>query len=67
MGRLRPGDSFVHESYIGSLFTGKIEAETEIAGVKAIIPSIQGSAVSTGFNTIWVDRQDPFWKGFQVR
>jgi 4-hydroxyproline epimerase len=66
-GRLRPGDSFVHESYIGSLFTGKIEAETEIAGVKAIIPSIQGSAVATGFNTIWVDRQDPFWKGFQVR
>jgi 4-hydroxyproline epimerase len=66
-GRLRPGDRFVHESYIGSLFTGRVEADTEIAGQKAIIPSIQGSAASTGFNTIWIDRQDPFWKGFQVK
>jgi 4-hydroxyproline epimerase len=66
-GRLRPGDSFVHESYIGSRFTGKVEGETEIAGQKAIIPSIQGAAVSTGFNTIWIDREDPFWQGFQVR
>jgi 4-hydroxyproline epimerase len=67
MGRLKPGDSFVHESYIGSLFTGRVEAETEIAGQKAIVPSIQGSAFSTGFNTIWIDRAAPFWKGFQVR
>jgi 4-hydroxyproline epimerase len=67
MGRLRPGDSFVHESYIGSRFVGKIEGETQIAGQKAIIPSIQGSAISTGFNTIWIDRADPFWQGFQVR
>jgi 4-hydroxyproline epimerase len=33
---------------------------------KAIVPSIEGSAVATGFNTIWVDRRDPFWAGFQV-
>jgi len=65
-GRLRPGDSFVHESYIGSRFIGRIEAETEFAGVRGIIPSIQGVAVSTGFNTIWIDRQDAFWNGFQV-
>ena len=67
LGRLRRGDTFVHESYIGSLFTGMIVAETEIGGHKAIVPSIRGSAVATGFNTIWIDRQDPFWKGFQVR
>ena len=28
--------------------------------------SIEGSAIATGFNTIWVDREDPFWAGFQV-
>jgi 4-hydroxyproline epimerase len=67
LGRLRLGDTFVHESYIGSLFTGRIDAETEIAGQRAIVPSIQGSAIATGFNTVWIDRQDPFWKGFQVR
>ncbi len=65
-GRLRIGDAFVHESYIGSLFTGRVEAETEIAGRKAVVPSIQGSAIATGFNTIWIDRQDSLWQGFQV-
>lgn len=65
-GRLSPGDRFVHESYIGSRFIGRVEAETEVGGRPAIIPSIEGSAVATGLNTIWVDRADPFWRGFSV-
>ncbi|MDG5493448.1 4-hydroxyproline epimerase [Niveispirillum sp. BGYR6] len=65
-GRLRVGDQFVHESYIGSRFIGKVEALTELGGQPAIIPSIQGSAVSTGHNTIWIDLEDTFWKGFTV-
>jgi 4-hydroxyproline epimerase len=65
-GRLKVGDSFVHESYIGSRFIGRVEAATTIGDTHGIIPSIEGSAVATGFNTIWIDRQDPFWAGFQV-
>ncbi|MNX33023.1 4-hydroxyproline epimerase [compost metagenome] len=65
-GRLQVGDAFVHQSYICSRFIGRVEAETTVGGYKAIIPSIEGSAVATGFNTIWVDRHDPFWAGFQV-
>jgi len=65
-GRLKVGDAFVHESYIGSRFIGRVEDEATVGGHKAIIPSIEGSAVATGFNTIWVDRRDPFWAGFQV-
>ena len=65
-GRLGVGDSFVHESYICSRFTGRIEDRTNIAGLPAIIPSIEGSAIATGFNTIWIDRADPFWSGFTV-
>ena len=65
-GRLKVGDRFVHESYIGSRFVGRVEAETSIAGQAGIVPSVEGSAVATGFNTIWIDRQDPFWNGFQV-
>ena len=65
-GRLSPGDRFVHESYIGSRFTGRVEAATTVGDMPAIIPSIEGSAVATGFNTIWVDRADPFWRGFSV-
>ena len=64
--RLKPGDSFVHESYIGSRFTGKVEGTADLAGQPAIIPSITGSAIATGFNTIWIDREDAFWEGFQV-
>lgn len=65
-GRLKVGDAFVHQSYICSRFIGRVEAETTVGGLKAIIPSIEGSAMATGFNTIWVDRRDAFWKGFQV-
>jgi len=65
-GRLKPGDRFVHESYIGSRFIGRVEEEAEVGDHPAIIPSIEGSAVATGFNTIWVDRSDPFWRGFTV-
>ncbi|MDR3495496.1 MAG: 4-hydroxyproline epimerase [Ancalomicrobiaceae bacterium] len=65
-GRLNPGEAFVHESIIGSTFTGRIEALTEVAGRPAIIPSIEGWARVTGTNTIFVDDRDPYWRGFLV-
>ena len=65
-GRLAVGDSFVHESYICSRFIGRIEEATKLGDQPAIIPSIEGSAIATGFNTIWIDRSDPFWAGFSV-
>lgn len=65
-GRLGVGNSFVHESYIGSRFIGRVEALTALGDQPAIIPSIEGAATTTGFNTIWIDRADPFWAGFSV-
>jgi len=65
-GRLRPGDRFVHESYIGSRFIGRVEEQVQLAGHPAIVPSIEGSARATGFNTLSVDDADPLWRGFQV-
>ncbi len=65
-GVLKPGDRFVHESYIGSRFIGRVEAETMLGDVPVILPSVEGSAISTGFNTVWIDTADRFWKGFQV-
>jgi 4-hydroxyproline epimerase len=65
-GRLKVGDRFVHESYIGSRFVGRVEAVAEVGGIPAIVPSVEGSAVATGFNTVWIDREDVFWRGFQV-
>ncbi|WP_296818142.1 4-hydroxyproline epimerase [Brevundimonas sp.] len=65
-GRLTVGETFVHESYIGSRFIGRVEAETELGGRPAIVPSIQGSAIATGLNMIWIDDEDVFSRGFTV-
>ncbi|MCL6220311.1 4-hydroxyproline epimerase [Zunongwangia pacifica] len=65
-GKLKKGDQFVHESIIGSKFIGRIEEETELGGKKAIVPSIEGWAMVTGYNNIVIDDDDPYAHGFQV-
>jgi 4-hydroxyproline epimerase len=65
-GRLKMGDEFIHESIIGSKFIGRIEEETTIGDRTAIIPSIEGWAMVTGYNTIIIDDDDPYAHGFQV-
>jgi 4-hydroxyproline epimerase len=65
-GELAVGDSFVHESIIGSLFRGRVEAATRVGPFDAIVPSIAGQAWITGYNTIFLDDRDPFVKGFTV-
>ena len=65
-GRLRSGDSYVHESIIGSRFVGRVLQTVDLNGTPAIIPGIEGSAFVTGFNTVWIDPAEPFPTGFQV-
>jgi len=65
-GKLKPGEDFIHESFIGSKFIGRIENETTIGEYPAIIPSIQGWAKVFGRNTITLDEDDPYAFGFQV-
>jgi 4-hydroxyproline epimerase len=65
-GKLKIGEAFIHESIIGSKFTGRVEAETEVAGKPAIVPSVEGWAMVTGYNTIIIDDDDPYAHGFQV-
>ena len=66
-GHLTAGKDYIHESFIGSTFTGRVEKEVELEGKKAIIPSVTGWARVFGYNTIIIDDQeDPFAHGFQV-
>jgi 4-hydroxyproline epimerase len=66
-GELSVGDSFVHESYIGSQFTGRVESQTQVGDIPAIVPSIEGWARIYGESMISVDPQDdPYWQGFMV-
>jgi len=65
-GKLKQGELYIHESYIGSKFIGRIEEVTSLNGKKAIVPSIQGWAKIYGYNTIIIDSDDPYAHGFQV-
>jgi len=65
--RLKKDEEYIHESFIGSKFIGRIEEETTIGDKPAIIPSIQGWAKIFGYNTIIIDDEDdPYAYGFQV-
>lgn len=70
-GKLKRGETFVHESYIGSQFTGKIERVVELDSINgkipAIMPSIEGWAKVFGKNCITIDDDDPYAFGFIVK
>ncbi len=66
-GKLKKGEQFIHESFIGSKFIGCVEEETTLDGNPAIVPSIQGWAKVFGYNNIIIDDEDdPYAHGFQV-
>ena len=66
-GKLKLNEEFIHESYIGSKFIGKVVEETNIGNIPAIVPSIQGWAKVYGYNNIIIDEEDdPYAFGFQV-
>lgn len=65
-GKLAADDVFIHESYIGSRFEGRIVGQTRVGEVPAIIPEIKGSAWIHGYNTLIIDDSHPFPEGFQV-
>lgn len=62
-GEMAVEDTFVHESVLNTMFTGTIQAETEVAGRKGIIPTITGAAYLTGFNELVLDSRDPLGEG----
>ena len=65
-GKLKVGSNFLHESVIGSQFIGKVEEHVKIGEYDAIVPSIEGWAMITGYNHIIIDDDDPYAHGFRV-
>ncbi len=66
-GKLKIGEEFIHESFIGSTFVGCVEDITTVGNYHAIVPSIKGWAKIYGYNTIIIDKEDdPYAHGFSV-
>jgi proline racemase len=63
-GAMQVGDSMVHESIIGSRFTGRIVGTTTVAGKPAILPTIEGRAWITGLASEMLDPSDPYQTGY---
>jgi proline racemase len=66
MGLLGDEKPFVHESLIGTRFTGRVASRTLVGEYQAIVPEIEGSAWITGEHTFIVDDGDPLKNGFRI-
>lgn len=64
-GELALDTDFVNESFIGSIFVGRLIRETTVEGIPAVIPTITGRAWVTGVGQYLLDPSDPFPTGFQ--
>jgi proline racemase len=65
-GRLGLHEDFRHESIIGTLFTGRCVAETQVGRYPAVIPTITGTAWVYALSHYVLDAEDPFPEGFTV-
>ena len=63
-GLMQEGDVLIHESIIGSRFTGRIVGLTTISGRQAIVPEITGRAWITGEHVYHLDPTDPYPTGY---
>jgi proline racemase len=67
-GRLAGPDAVLrHDSIVGSTFTGRVLAEVEAEGRRAVVPQVTGMAYRTGESVFTVDPHDPLVPGFVLR
>ncbi len=60
------GETFVHESIIGTTFTARVAGRTSVGDLPAIVPELSGEAFVTGEHTFIVDEDDPLKDGFRL-
>lgn len=65
-GQIALGEPLVHESVLGSQYTGTIVSTTEVGGVPAVVPSISGQAWITDIAQLGIDPTDPFPEGYTL-
>jgi len=65
-GQLALHDDFVHESVLGTRFTGRLVEETTVGEFPAVVPTISGQGWITGIAQFVLDPTDPFPEGFTI-
>ncbi len=65
-GQLARGQPYLHESVIGTVFTGEIVDEVRVGERTAIVPTLGGQGWITGTSQYVMDPSDPFQHGFRV-
>jgi proline racemase len=65
-GQLGLNQDFIHESILGTLFTGRLIEETKVGPYQAVLPTIGGTAWITAISQFVVDPGDPYPNGFKV-
>ena len=63
-GELKIGEPFVHESIIGTLFSGQLLREVTVGDFKAVVPRVSSAAYITGLQQFVIDPDDPLAMGF---
>ncbi len=66
-GRLQRGEELRHLSVVDTEFSGRVVAETDVAGRPAVVTEVEGSAFRTGRHTFELDPDDPLGTGFLLR
>ncbi len=66
-GELAVDETITIESILGSTFTGRVAGTTELGGVPAVIPEVEGMAHLIGRGVLWLDPHDRLGSGFLLR
>ena len=66
-GRLPRGEELCHLSIVGSSFSGRVVGGVDVAGRRAVVTEVTGSAYRTGESTFTLDPDDPLGEGFLLR
>ena len=65
-GLLDVGETFHHQSIIGTEFVAHIRDTTKVGKYPAVLPTVKGSAWITAYKQVVLDPTDPFPRGFRV-
>jgi proline racemase len=66
-GELPRGETLTHRGIVDTVFRGRVLADTQVAGLPAVITEVEGSAYLTGHHEFILQPDDPLRTGFLLR